>query len=151
MKPGRNTPDTNSAIAERARFQKRLLQALRDADYTRSPTALAARFNAKFPDVQITANAARKWLLGESIPRQEKLRILADILDVTSDWLRFGTEAAAREFATSPGAAIIANIVADIETMEKPLQCLTRDIIRALLAFGKAYPIAPGACEAANG
>jgi len=35
-------------------------------------------------------HAARKWLQGESIPTQEKLRALPTWLDVPADWLRFG-------------------------------------------------------------
>jgi transcriptional regulator with XRE-family HTH domain len=38
----------------------------------------------------VTVHAARKWLQGESIPTQEKLRALAGWLDVPADWLRFG-------------------------------------------------------------
>ncbi|MFM7522905.1 MAG: hypothetical protein ACKO4M_01855, partial [Betaproteobacteria bacterium] len=38
----------------------------------------------------VTVHAARKWLQGESIPTQEKLRALASWLDVPADWLRFG-------------------------------------------------------------
>lgn len=36
-------------------------------------------------------NTARNWLLGKSIPTQDKLRVLADWLHVNPDELRYGT------------------------------------------------------------
>ena len=44
----------------------------------------------RFNGHPVTVHAARKWLQGESIPTQEKLRALAAWLDVPADWLRFG-------------------------------------------------------------
>jgi transcriptional regulator with XRE-family HTH domain len=38
----------------------------------------------------VTVNAVRKWMLGESIPTLDKLQVLADLLGVTQDWLRWG-------------------------------------------------------------
>jgi transcriptional regulator with XRE-family HTH domain len=38
----------------------------------------------------ITVNAVRKWMLGESMPTLDKLLVLADLLGVSSDWLRWG-------------------------------------------------------------
>jgi transcriptional regulator with XRE-family HTH domain len=40
--------------------------------------------------VQVTVHAARKWLLGEAIPTQDKLQALAAWLGVEPNWLRFG-------------------------------------------------------------
>lgn len=37
-------------------------------------------------------HACRKWLLGESIPTQEKLVVLAQMLGVTAEWLRYGVK-----------------------------------------------------------
>ena len=57
-----------------------------------SPTVLARRFNILWSGRPITVYAARKWLCRESIPTQDKLRILAGWLQVTPEWLRFGGE-----------------------------------------------------------
>ena len=38
----------------------------------------------------VTVHAARKWLAGEAIPSQEKLRVLAKWLQVPAGWLRYG-------------------------------------------------------------
>lgn len=79
------------AQLERLEFSKRLQQALHNADYSpNSPTRLAREFNLRFAGQPVSVHAARKWLQGESFPTQEKLRALAEWLDVPTDWLRFG-------------------------------------------------------------
>jgi transcriptional regulator with XRE-family HTH domain len=83
------------SVKERLEFSERLQQALQDADYTPdSPTQLAREFNLRFDGSPITVHAARKWLVGEAIPTQEKLRVLAQWLGVAAEWLRFGTDSA---------------------------------------------------------
>ena len=79
------------AIKEREQFSKRLKQALKGAgEASESPAALARSFNRHYPGKAVSDYAARKWLLGEAIPSQYKLRILAQWLGVANDWLRFG-------------------------------------------------------------
>ncbi len=79
---------------ERARFQARLAKTLQNCGYAHdSPTVLAREFNFRFAGRPVTIHAARKWLVGESIPTQDKLRILAQWLGVTAEWLRFGDAA----------------------------------------------------------
>ena len=56
-----------------------------------SPTLLANEFNLRYWGESITINTARNWLLGKSIPMQDKLRVLAEWLHVSADELRFGT------------------------------------------------------------
>ena len=81
---------------ERLDFSQRLQQVLQAAEYAPdSPTQLAREFNIRFDGSPITVHAARKWLLGEAIPTQEKLRALAHWLGVSTEWLRFGGESAA--------------------------------------------------------
>ena len=76
---------------ERKEFADRLQSALRQARQPAdSPTALARGFNSRFPAGSITVHAARKWLMAEAIPTQDKLRTLAQWLQVPAEWLRFG-------------------------------------------------------------
>lgn len=76
---------------ERKEFALRLQGALRQARQSAdSPTALARGFNSRFPGRAITVHAARKWLMAESIPTQDKLRTLSQWLQVPAEWLRFG-------------------------------------------------------------
>lgn len=79
------------AIKEREQFSQRLKEALTRAGETSdSPAALARAFNRRYPGKPVSNYAARKWLLGEAIPSQDKLRVLAQWLGVANDWLRFG-------------------------------------------------------------
>lgn len=79
-------------LDERKEFAERLQAALRQARQPAdSPTALARGFNSRFPGTAITVHAARKWLMAESIPTQDKLRTLAQWLQVPAEWLRFGS------------------------------------------------------------
>ena len=76
---------------ERNAFSSRLQSALQNANHPSShPTHLAREFNFRFSGSPITVHAARKWLVGESIPTQDKLRALSIWLGVTAEWLRFG-------------------------------------------------------------
>ncbi len=55
-----------------------------------SPTVVANEFNLRFWGRSITPHTARNWLLGNSLPTQDKLRVLAEWLQVAPDELRFG-------------------------------------------------------------
>lgn len=77
------------AADERVAFAVRLNQALQNAGVpSGSPTQLQRHFNMR--GVTVTVHAARKWLVGEAIPTQDKLRQLAGWLEVDPHWLRFG-------------------------------------------------------------
>ena len=80
------------ATEERLGFSSRLQQSLQNADYAPdSPTQLAREFNLRFSGHPISVHAARKWLVGQAIPTQEKLRALAQWFGVSAEWLRFGS------------------------------------------------------------
>lgn len=76
---------------ERENFGRRLRQALAAAGQDeRSPSTLARSFNRRHKGGDVSVNAAHRWLRGESIPTQDKLKTLAAWLGVTPEWLRFG-------------------------------------------------------------
>ncbi|HLX81610.1 MAG TPA: helix-turn-helix domain-containing protein [Burkholderiales bacterium] len=80
-----------SAAREREEFTKRLVQKLRERGIdSSSPTQVAQGFNERAPLQRVTAQAVRKWLSGEAIPSQPKVKAIAAWLGVTTDWLRFG-------------------------------------------------------------
>jgi transcriptional regulator with XRE-family HTH domain len=83
------------AELERARFAERINTALAARDMAVSTTVLQRTFNERYPELAISVHAARKWVQGESIPTQVRLRALADVLQVSANWLRFGEEAEA--------------------------------------------------------
>ena len=84
-----------SAELERARFAERVKTALAARDMPVSATVLQRIFNQRYPELAISVHAARKWIMGESIPAQARLRALADVLRVSANWLRFGEGAEA--------------------------------------------------------
>ncbi len=77
---------------ERAQFAERVIEALASRNMPVSATALQRAFNERHPDLAISVHSARKWLMGQSIPTQARLRALADVLQVSANWLRFGEE-----------------------------------------------------------
>lgn len=119
--------------AERRRFAERLQSALRRARQSpSSPTALARNFNSRYAGRAVTVHAARKWLLAEAIPTQDKLRALAQWLEVPADWLRFGTQAVACDPAGAQGAesevqAMLARMSQEEVTLVEEMHALEND------------------------
>lgn len=108
--------------SEQYGFSARLHQSLRNADYSPdSPTQLAREFNIRFSGHRITVHAARKWLVGEAIPTQEKLRTLAQWLGVSAEWLRFGGDAAPGDErnASNNGLRLSADVTSALEILQQ--------------------------------
>lgn len=72
-------------------FALRLEDALESKVIRKSPTVLANLFNSKFGGKSVTPHTARNWILGKSLPTQDKLVCLAELLGTSSEYLRFGT------------------------------------------------------------
>lgn len=81
---------TEDAENQAKSFALRLREALQQRGKKPSPTALEREFNLRYRGQPITMHSARKWLLGLSMPTQDKLEVLARWLDVSIDWLRWG-------------------------------------------------------------
>lgn len=77
-------------VPESQAFAERLRKALGGAGVRPSPTVVANEFNLRYWGRSITPHTARNWLLGQAIPTQDKLLILAEWLQVSPDELRFG-------------------------------------------------------------
>ena len=71
-------------------FTLRLRTLLLKKGSTLSPTALARDFNLRWRGVPVTVNATRKWLMGQAMPTMDKLAVLANMLNASQDWLRWG-------------------------------------------------------------
>ena len=130
------------ASIEREDFSGRLQQALRKADYAPdSPTQLAREFNVRFTGRPITVHAARKWIVGEAIPTQEKLRTLAYWLGVPAEWLRFGGEPdngpnGERE-ASSRFESDDVKLITDLQRLDEHYRVIAREIIRMLVRINR--------------
>ncbi len=82
----------NAAQKQRMLFSRRLISALEILDVKASPTIVQREYNIRSNQSPITSHAARKWLMGEAIPNQDRLHVLADWLSVSPSWLRFGED-----------------------------------------------------------
>jgi transcriptional regulator with XRE-family HTH domain len=121
---------------ERAQFSQRLQTMLRQTHHSAdSPTELAREFNIRFSGLPITVHAARKWLVGEAIPTQDKMRALAEWLAVPADWLRFGDDAARREVPRPASAESPADLklIADLKLLDEPHRQIVREVVRILI------------------
>jgi hypothetical protein len=125
---------------ERERFSSRLQQTLLNARHSPdSPTELARDFNARFQGRPITVHAARKWLVGEAIPTQDKMRILADWLGVPIEWLRFGggDEDVSSRAASARANSIDTGLIADLQLLDEQHREIAREVIRILIRMSR--------------
>ena len=121
---------------ERSGFSKRLQQSLRDSQYSPdSPTELAREFNLRFDGQSITVHAARKWLIGEAIPTQDKMRTLAQWLQVRIEWLRFGGDEQTVRSA-APADTLRSSdlkLIADLRLLDDRHREIVRGFVRILV------------------
>lgn len=133
--PRRTAPHPNAP--ERAQFSARLQQALAAAGLPGAgATALARRFNAHSAQ-PVTVHAARKWLLGEAIPTQSRLRLLAQLLGVAPDWLRYG-DALPADMAFDERA-----LLDEFRALHPAAQAVVRRLMRDLQNFSSTQPGSP--------
>jgi transcriptional regulator with XRE-family HTH domain len=125
---------------ERESFSQRLQQALKNAHYSPdSPTRLAREFNIRFEGRPITVHAARKWLVGEAIPTQEKLRMIAQWLGVPAEWLRFGGPESEHHNGDTNGSNLArfesadVKLIADLQRLDEHHKQIAREFIRMLV------------------
>jgi transcriptional regulator with XRE-family HTH domain len=71
-------------------FARRLRDAMEAAGLEPRPGVLLNLFNAHYWGRSVSFQAASRWLRGEAIPAQDKLLVLADVLKVEPEVLRFG-------------------------------------------------------------
>ena len=126
-----NTPEPQQ-------FAARLRSALESAGVRASPTVVANAFNLRFHGRSITPHTARNWLLGKVMPTQDKLRVLADWLQVSPDELRFG-RAPGKSSAIDMASGQIDMGLADREMVERYLSLsqaerkTVRDVVSAFV------------------
>lgn len=128
--------DSKIARTERQEFCERLTSAIAAAGCTPAPTALAREFNLRADGAAVTVHAARKWLVGDSFPTQERLHVLARWLNVSPQWLRFGEAPehpplAANDVSTIPHKNVL--MLADFKLLDERSQAVVLDLIHSLL------------------
>ena len=122
---------------EKQQFAGRLRAAMVAAGYEPRPSVLEAHFNSRYWGRSVTYQAVRRWLIGLSIPEQEKLQVLADWLGVEPHVLRFG-HAAGRLRISEPRAIWAAAAhPADRKAVDAflALPAARRKVVRELIAI----------------
>ncbi|MGY0195283.1 XRE family transcriptional regulator [Leptothrix sp. BB-4] len=76
----------------RARFARRLQEAMTAAGYEARPSVLEREFNVRHWGKPMTLHGVRRWLMGETVPSIEKLQTLSEWLRVSPEELAFGIE-----------------------------------------------------------
>ena len=130
-------PQAVALLDEKQSFSKRLRDSLKRAGVRHgSPAAIAREFNLRYEGTPVTPQAVRKWLAGQSLPSQDKMRALALWLETSPQWLRFGEGegAAPRLRQDSAGYRVEPGWVAKkYEALNDAHKKMTVEIILALL------------------
>ncbi len=137
------TARSESVEQESESFSLRLKAALRAAQYSPdSPTQLARQFNSRYAGHPVSIHAARKWLRGEAIPTQAKMRALAAWLGVTAEWLRYdggaapsGADSAARAVQLTPDDFLL---VEEWRHLDPETRLIARELFRLLVRRDQA-------------
>lgn len=90
---------------EKQQFSKRLKAAMTAVGLEARPTVLEKLFNLHYRGTPVTYQGVRRWLLGLSIPEQDKLELLANLLGTDSYTLRYGDKGRARAGEAKPAWA----------------------------------------------
>lgn len=75
---------------QKLQFAERLRTAMQAVGLEPRPAVLLNLFNTHYWGRSVTFQAVSRWLRGESIPEQDKLITLAEILKIEPEVLRFG-------------------------------------------------------------
>jgi hypothetical protein len=123
---------------ESQRFAHRLRLIMRAAGHPLSPTLVANEFNLRYWGEGITVHAARNWLNGISLPKSDKLRVLAMWLQVKPQDLLFGLDAKPAMMGVEERAEHSALTLADEYMLEKyrslshDYQRMVKELVSAL-------------------
>jgi transcriptional regulator with XRE-family HTH domain len=127
---------------EKAAFAKRLRGALEARGIEASAAVLEKRFNSRYDGAAVTAQAISGWLNGKSMPKQDKLRVLAALVGMQPHELQFGGKPAVAEGRADWTQAMAAPDRAMVDayfSLPVPQRKLVRDLIASL---ARAYEIA---------
>jgi len=129
-------------ISSKKQFAARLAQAMRESGYNPKPSVLEREFNQRYWGKPMTLHGVRRWLLGETLPSQDKLIVLAEWLGVPPHQLRFGEEVSGRiEERRERWDSGIGYQERELFEAFLGLPVPQRRVVReVILAFAKAYP-----------
>jgi hypothetical protein len=124
------------------KFANRLRDAMRAAGYETKPSVLEREFNLRYMGKPMTLHGVRRWLLGESLPRQDKVLVLAEWLRIPPQQLRYGMEVEKRiEQQAARWDDGIGFQEREVFEAFLALPAPQRKVVREVIqAFAKAYP-----------
>lgn len=130
-------------------FAQRLRTAMEAAGLQPRPGVLHNLFNARYWGRSVSFQAVSRWLRGQAIPEQDKLLVLAELLHIEPDVLRFGVagQVAAQERSArwGQGMGYLERETFDAFLRLPPAQ---RKIIReVILAFDQVHAKTPTSVE----
>lgn len=130
---------------ERAAFSERLVATLKRAGVdTSNVTQVAREFNRRYHGKAVSMYGVRKWLMGDAIPSQNKLRALADWLGVSSEWLRFGEGGSEAHQPAAPlyGDLCDRELCGEFSCLNRGHQEVVRKMVKMLLKMEKKEEVA---------
>lgn len=112
------------------------------AGYAPRPAVLEREFNSRYWGKPMTLHGVRRWLLGETLPSQDKLLVLAEWLAVSPQALLFGDAVGQRveqrRSRWDQGVGFEEREIFEaFLRLPVPQRRLVREVI---LAFSRAYP-----------
>ena len=126
---------------EKAAFAARLRGALEAKGIEASAAVIEKRFNSRYGGAAVTAQAISGWLNGKSIPKQDKLRVLAAIVGMEPHELQFGGKPAVGE-GKADGAQALGVPERSMLDAYASLPATQRKLVRDLVAsLARAYEI----------
>ena len=139
---------------EKNAFAERLATAMRAAGYEPRPAVLEREFNLRYWGKPVTLQGVRRWLCGETLPKQEKLQVLAEWLGVEPQSLRYG-EAAGLQIREARGRweASISGEERQVLQRYLALPVAQRKVVAQVIeAFSQAYgPLRDESIDASEG
>lgn len=127
------------------KFAKRLRAAMQASGYEAKPSVLEREFNLRYLGRPMTLHGVRRWLLGESLPKQDKVEVLAEWLRIPPQQLRYGAEIEQRiqqqKTRWEEGVGHQEREVFEaFLALPAPQKKIVREVIQT---FAKAYPAEP--------
>jgi hypothetical protein len=116
-------------------FADRLRSAVKEAGVRPSATVVANEFNLRYWGDGISSHAARNWLMGVSIPKQDKLMALAKWLKVAPEGLVYGTRPASLNEGDIPKTAtnlVDQQLIADYLALRQEHRLIIREVVEGL-------------------
>jgi len=125
---------------EKAAFATRLRAALEAKGIEASAAVVEKRFNSRYEGAPVTAQAVSGWLNGKSIPKQDKLRVLASLVGMAPHELQFGGRHRVGDLGSEWPQALVAQDRSMIDaylSLSIAQRRLVRELVAALARIGE--------------